>query len=132
MFEMMDFKRIHNKKFTRRAKELRKNMTPHERKLWYKYLRAYPVRILKQKVVNNYIVDFYCRKANLVIEIDGSQHYEDDAIEYDNIRLNILNEYGLKVIRFTNKDIESNFSSVCERIDQVTKERIRSQSSKLL
>ena len=76
------------------AKTLRKNMTPWERRLWYDFLRDYPVRFQRQKAIGNYIADFYCAKANLVIEIDGSQHYEDRGIEYDGQRTKYLEQCG--------------------------------------
>ena len=74
----MNFK--HNPKLTKNSKILRKNMTKEERHLWYDFLRDYPVRFLRQKVIDNYIVDFYCSKARLIIELDGSQHYESQII----------------------------------------------------
>lgn len=76
-----------------RAKELRKNLTPHERKLWYEFLSSYPVRFQRQKVINSYNADFYCAKAKLVIELDGGGHFEPDQMEYDEIRTSILNTY---------------------------------------
>lgn len=114
----------HNKKLTPYAKKLRKNMTLEERNLWYKFLRGYKIRFLRQKVIKNYIVDFYCSKASLVIEIDGGQHYEDDAILQDKMRDKELNELGYKVLRFTNFDIKNNFEGVCDTIDKTVKERI--------
>ena len=114
----------HNKKLTPYAKKLRKNMTLEERNLWYKFLQEYKIRFLRQKVIKNYIVDFYCSKASLVIEIDGGQHYEDDAILQDKMRDKELNELGYKVLRFTNFDIKNNFEGVCDIIDKTVKERI--------
>lgn len=108
----------HNKKLTPYAKDLRKNMTTEERKLWYQFLRLYPIRFLRQKVIKNYIVDFYCAKASLVIELDGGQHYEDDAQAYDEIRDTELKKLGYTVLRFTNLDIKNNFESVCDMIDR--------------
>ena len=99
------------------AKELRKNMTPWERKLWYEYLRFYPIRVQRQKAIGNYIVDFYCAKAGIVVELDGGGHYEPDQIQADHVRTQCLEKMGLKVIRICNRDIDLNFSGVCEFLD---------------
>ena len=99
------------------AKTLRKNMTPWERKLWYEFLRNYPIRFHREKAIGNYIVDFYCAKASLVIELDGSGHYTDKQTEKDKIRTKELKNMNLTVLRICNLDIERNFSGVCEFID---------------
>ena len=99
------------------AKTLRKNMTPWERKLWYEFLRNYPVRFQRQKAIGNYIVDFYCAKANLVLELDGGGHYTADQIEQDALRTAQLESMDLKVLRICNLDIDRNFRGVCEYID---------------
>jgi DNA (cytosine-5-)-methyltransferase len=114
----------HNKILTPYAKELRKNMTKQERHLWYDFLRNYPVRFLRQKVIEHYIVDFYCSKANLVIEIDGGQHYQDENIISDELRTKTFEKYNLKVIRFTNIDIDKNFEGVCNTIDNIVRESL--------
>ena len=106
-----------------KAKKLRKDMTPHERKLWYLFLRNYPVKIYKQRIVESYIVDFYCASAKLVIEIDGTQHFEEDGLASDRIRDNRLTELGLLILRFSNRDIDRRFYAVCELIDTTIKER---------
>ena len=98
-------------------------MTPHERKLWYLFLRNYPVKIYKQRIIESYIVDFYCASAKLVIEIDGSQHFEDDEKAKDVMRDQNLNSLGLMVLRFDNHQIDWEFRAVCERIDYVIQER---------
>lgn len=116
----------YNKKLIPRAKELRKNMTKQEKHLWYDFLNTYPVRFQRQKTINNYIVDFYCHKAELIIELDGLQHYTEDGMEYDSIRTDILEMYDLEVLRFTNIDIDLHFKGVCEKIDQKVKERLSS------
>lgn len=103
------------------ARELRKNMTPEERKLWYAYLRNCNVRFLRQKVIGNYIVDFYSPKANIVIELDGSQHYEDNAILNDKKRDSYLQSLGIKVLRYTNTEINCNFEGVCDDIERKIK-----------
>ena len=109
-------KRKHQKDLTLKAKELRKSMTKQERKLWYLFLRDFPVRFLRQKVIDRYIVDFYCASAKLVVELDGSQHFDCDAILYDNERNSALERFGLSVLRFTNRDIDIYFDSVCSKI----------------
>ena len=99
------------------AKILRKNMTPWERKLWYTFLKDYPVRFQRQKAIGNYIVDFYCAKAKLVIELDGGGHYTDEQELKDKHRTNDLEAMNLTVLRICNLDIDRNFRGVCEYID---------------
>ncbi len=98
-------------------------MTPHERKLWYLFLRNYPVKIYKQRIIESYIVDFYCASAKLVIEIDGSQHFEDDGKAKDIKRDQKMNSLGLMVLRFDNQQIDWEFQAVCDRINRVIQER---------
>ncbi|MBQ2749019.1 MAG: endonuclease domain-containing protein [Clostridia bacterium] len=105
------------------AKKLRKEMTPHERKLWYLFLRSYPVKVYKQRIIDSYIVDFYCASAKLVIELDGSQHYDEQSILYDKRRTECLEGYGLRVLRFTNSEIDRSFREVCDMIHAVIEER---------
>ena len=112
-----------NKALLENAKELRKNMTRQERHLWYDFLRDYPVKIYKQKIIGNYIADFYCHSALLVIELDGSQHYMGEGADKDRKRTEVLEEMGIDVIRFSNREIDENFNGVCEKIDLVIKER---------
>lgn len=114
----------HNPELTENAKNLRKNMTKEEKHIWYDFLRNYNLRFLRQKVIDNYIADFYCSKAKLVIELDGSQHYEEKGLIYDRIRTEKLNDRDLLVIRIPNSEINNNFSNVCEYIDSVVKSRI--------
>lgn len=95
----------YNKKLIQNAKELRKNQTLQERKLRYEFLSKYPVRFQRQKVIDNYIADFNCAKAKLVVEVGGNSHYECDQIEHDKIRDIALTQFGLKTIRFTNLEI---------------------------
>ena len=99
------------------AKELRKNMTPWERKLWYEYLRYYPIRFQRQKAIGNYIADFYCAKARLIIELDGGGHYTPEQMEADARRTAVLESMNLRVIRICNLDIDRNLRGVCEFID---------------
>ena len=94
--------RKHNKALTVYARQLRKAMTKEERKLWYEFLREYPVRFLRQKVIGQYIVDFYCAQAGLVLEVDGGQHYEEENLIQDKLRSVTLGQYGLEVLRFSN------------------------------
>ena len=98
------------------ARRLRKEMTKEERHLWYDFLKDYPVKIYRQKIVGNYILDFYCEKAKLAIELDGSRHYEDAGQEYDKKRTLYLNELGIEVFRVSNLDVNRNFRGVCEAI----------------
>ena len=106
-----------------KAKRLRKNMTKQERHLWYDFLRNRPEKWYKQKVIGNYIVDFCCDSFRIIIELDGSQHYEEKSIEYDNKRSKYLEHMGYKVIRFTNTDVDNRFNSLCETIVGVIKEK---------
>ena len=99
------------------AKALRKNMTPWERKLWYNYLRNYPVRFQRQKAIGSYIVDFYCAKAGLVVELDGGGHYTAEQIIKDELRTKELEAMKLTVLRICNLEIDRNFRGVCEYID---------------
>ena len=103
------------------AKTLRKNMTPWERKLWHEFLRNYPIRFQRQKAIGNYIVDFYCAKARLVIELDGSGHYTSEQIKKDTIRTKELESMNLTVLRICNLDVDRNFNGVCEYIDSAIK-----------
>ena len=107
----------HNKQLVPFAKQLRKEMTKEERHLWYDFLRMHPARFSRQKVLGKYIADFYSAKAKLVIELDGSQHYEEKEIEKDTQRTAFLESYGLKIIRIPNNEVSSNFCGVCEYID---------------
>lgn len=111
----------YNKNNITLAKTLRKNATPQENRLWYEFLSKYEIRFQRQKAIDNFIVDFYCHKAKLVIEIDGSQHYIENNKQNDIFRTEILKGYNLKVIRFTNQQIDANFCSVCEYIDRIVK-----------
>ena len=111
----------YNKANVTLARDLRKNMTPWENKRWYQFLRNYPVRWSRQKVLGNYIVDFYCAKAKLIIELDGGQHFSDDAEKEDFIRTKALEATGLKLFRIPNSDIDKNFNGVCEFIDSLVK-----------
>lgn len=114
----------HNPELTSNARNLRKNMTQEERRLWYCFLKNYPVRFLRQKVIDNYIVDFYCSEAKLVLEIDGSQHFEEKDLAYDEKRTHILEQRGLLVVRIPNNEVNQNFDNTCIYIDDIVKKRI--------
>jgi very-short-patch-repair endonuclease len=118
----MQFK--HNRQLVPLAKQLRRNMTKEERHLWYDFLRQYPVRFSRQKVLGKYIADFYSAKAKLVIELDGSQHYTSAGEMKDFYRSEFLLGYDLRVLHFSNKEINENFSGVCHRIDAVVKQSL--------
>ncbi len=109
------------------AKELRKHATRHENHLWYDFLRTYPVRFQRQKTIGRFVVDFYCDAAKLVVELDGSQHYTEEGMRKDAQRTAVLTEYGIQILRFSNLDIDRNFSGVCTLIDDTVKEIIVQQ-----
>ena len=117
----------YNKENRPLAKTLRKNMTPWERKLWYEFLRYYPVRFQRQKAIGNYIADFYCAKARLVIELDGGGHYTAEQARKDEMRTKDLESMNLTVVRICNLDFDRKFSGVCEYIDLTVKRLSLSQ-----
>ena len=114
----------HNKGLVPMARQLRKDMTKEERHLWYDFLQKYPIRFSRQKVLGKYIADFYSAEAKLVIELDGSQHYENESLKKDAERTAFLEAYGLKVIRIPNNEINGNFKAVCEYIDEAVKQSL--------
>ena len=96
------------------AQDLRKNATPQEKHLWYDFLSDYPVRFQRQKAIGNFIVDFYCHEAKLVIEIDGHDHFTSKGRQHDQLRSNQLHKkFGLRVLRFSNSDVDDHFEDVC-------------------
>lgn len=109
---------------TEKAKDLRKKSTPWENKLWYEFLRRYPIRFRRQQPIDPYIVDFYCSSAKLIIEADGGGHFYDDKIEYDEKRDDFLKNKGYTVLHFSNLDIDKNFYEVCSVIDRTVKEKL--------
>lgn len=119
-----DRKRIHNKELVPLAKTLRKGMTREEKHLWYDFLRSYPIKFIRQKIIGNYIVDFYCPKASLVVELDGSQHYSEKGKQDDAERDAILAGYGMRVLRITNYEINTNFEGACIEINKRVREQI--------
>ncbi len=122
-------KRKHNTNLTSNARALRKNMTKEEKHLWYDFLKSYPVRFLRQKVIDNYIVDFYCHSARLIIELDGSQHYEEKGVLKDKIRTERIEQRKLTVIRIPNNEVNRNFDGVCQYIDNAVHESLRQSST---
>ena len=117
---------MYSSEMKQRARELRKNMTREESRLWYDFLRGYPVRFLRQHPVDCYILDFYCSAARLAIELDGSQHFEDDALAYDEKRDAALAKHGIVTLRFPNNAVREQFRGVCEMIDLEVKKRLPS------
>ena len=115
----------YNKNLIPLAKSLRKNATPQENHLWYDFLRSYMPRFQRQKTIGQFIADFYCEKAKLVIELDGSQHFTPDGHTYDEARTAAIETFGVTVLRFTNRDIDSNFKAVCAQIDAAVHERLQ-------
>ena len=111
------------------ARQLRKNMTPWERKLWYEYLRYYPIRFQRQKAIGAYIADFYCAKVQLVIELDGGGHYCPEEQRRDALRTAALNEMGIRVLRYCNMDVDKNFRGVCEQIDRIVQKSLPQSAS---
>ena len=107
---------------TEKAKNLRKNATPWENKLWYEFFREYPIKFRRQQPIGQYIVDFYCHEARLIIELDGSQHYNEKDQKYDQIRTERLEQRNLTVIRIPNNEVNQNFRGVCEYIDLFVRE----------
>ncbi|MBQ4157512.1 MAG: endonuclease domain-containing protein [Clostridia bacterium] len=114
----------HNKQLVPLAKSLRKEMTKEERHLWYDFLKGYPVRFSRQKVLGKYIADFYSAEAKIVIELDGSQHYQEGNLETDQERTEFLEKYGLKVIRIANNEVNRDFQVVCELIDKEVRQSL--------
>lgn len=114
---------IKNNKMLPVARRLRREMTPQEKTLWYQFLRSYPVKIYKQRIIESFVVDFYCAEARLVIELDGSQHYTEQGKAYDEERSSIMEGYGVEILRFTNLEVDREFDAVCERIDARIKQR---------
>jgi very-short-patch-repair endonuclease len=114
-----------NKQLSKNASSLRNNATKQENHLWYDFMRNYPVRFNRQRIIGNYIADFYCANAKLVVELDGGQHYEVSGLtEHDNIRSEYFESLGLEVLRFTNTEVMQQFESVCYTIDKAVKERV--------
>lgn len=112
-----------NVRLTPLSQKLRKGQTKEEALLWYNFLSKYPLRFRRQYVIGDYIADFYCHKAGLVVELDGSGHYEADEIARDARRTAYLENLGLKVLRFTNLEVLRQFEAVCQAIDTTVRDR---------
>ena len=113
-----------DRKILQNSQQLRTNMTKEERHLWYDFLKSYPVQFKRQFPIGNYIVDFYCHKAKLVIELDGSQHCTPEKMEYDKKRTEYIESQGILVLRYSNLDVMNRFRAVCENIDLAVRDRM--------
>ena len=112
------------------AKNLRKEATPQENRLWYQVLRSYPVRFQRQKAIGSYIADFYCHAARLVIELDGDQHGEPQAMLRDAERTEKLEAMDLRVLRFTNREVDTSLDAVCDAINRAVRDRLPPEKAK--
>ena len=112
-----------NKNLLGHARLLRREMTPQERRLWYEFLRGFPMKFYRQRVVGNFIVDFYCASFKLAVEVDGGQHCDEAVVKYDLERTKFLNSLGITVLRYTNLDVAENFEAVCADIENFVNER---------
>ena len=116
--------RKYNKNLVRYARDLRNNMTLEERRLWFGFLRKYDVPFSRQKILGDYIADFYCDKAKLVIELDGPTHFTDEGRLHDEERTEYLKKFGITVVRISNMSVLQNFSGVCRYIDSIVQEAL--------
>lgn len=116
--------RSYKRELVERARDLRKHMTPQERKLWFCFLRGYPTKFLRQRIIGPYIVDFYCASASVAVEVDGGGHYEAKQWLWDKRRTQYLNRVGVEVLRVTNTDVDNRFEAVCSGIDQLVRQRL--------
>ena len=107
------------------ARRLRREMTPEERHLWYDFLRGYPVKVKRQKPIGPYVADFVCEGARLVMELDGSQHFEEAGQDHDAARTRYLEGLGLQAVRYTNLEVRRDFRAVCEDLDRRIQARRR-------
>ena len=121
--EVGDMQLPRNGKLTKNAQNLRRNMTKEERHLWYDFFKQISIPVNRQKVIGHYIADFYCDCAKVVVELDGTQHYEDEGAAHDRQRDSYLESLGIQVLRYSNADIHRNFRGVCEHIIGVLEER---------
>lgn len=111
-------------KLKERSQNLRKNATREENHLWYDFLKNYPVQIRRQVPIDRFIADFYCAQAKLIIELDGNHHFTEAGTIYDKERTEYLKKYRIKVIRFSNFEVKTNFEYICKIIDFEIKKRI--------
>ena len=122
-FGVLTVKKTYNKKLTNKSRTLRREATKEENHLWYDFLRNHEYKFTRQRIIDNYILDFYCAKIKLAIEIDGSQHYEEIGAIKDEARTYTLNKHGISVLRFTNGEINNQFDEVCEYINEFIKKK---------
>lgn len=114
----------YNTAFKSYARQLRRDMTRFELHLWHDFLKKYPVKFYRQRIIDHYIADFYCSSAKLIVELDGIQHTYGGAQEEDRVRTEALETYGLLVLRFSNDEIDENFQGVCSKIHATVEERL--------
>jgi very-short-patch-repair endonuclease len=107
----------YNPKLIQYARELRKGMTKSEKKLWYDFLSKQKHKFYRQRPIDHFIADFYSSEANCIIEIDGSQHYTEEGLKKDSVRNDILELYGLEILRFSNEEVMNRFDIVCAEIE---------------
>lgn len=115
----------YNPKILSTARMLRKHPTKEENHLWYDFLRKHSQKFVRQKIIGKYIADFYCAKAKLVIELDGSQHFTEYGIKKDAERTEFFKRFGITVIRISNTTIKTNFSGACDYIDNTLQEMLK-------
>jgi len=108
----------YNPELTAKAKQLRRNMPPAKQKLWHSYLRNFKFRVLRQRPIDYFIVDFYCAELKLAIEVDGTAHFTPEGLSADQQRTQRLEGYGISVLRFSNEEIMHQFEAVCDRIQR--------------
>ena len=118
-YTMQTKNKPYDTRIKKKAQNLRTNSTRHENHLWYDFLRDFHPGFTRQRIIGSYIIDFYCGKAKLAVELDGSQHFEQSAMDYDKEREKFLNTFGIKILRFSNLDIDNNFVGVCESIREM-------------
>ena len=121
--EVLALKKTYNKELTYKSRTLRKGATKEENHLWYDFLRNHKLKFTRQRIIDNYILDFYCAKIKLAIELDGSQHYEEIGSVKDEERTYKLNKHGVSVLRFTNGEVNNQFDEVCEYINEFIKKK---------
>ena len=109
---------LHTPYAKQRATELRQNMTPSERHLWYDFLRGHDPRFLRQHPIGPYIVDFFCAEATLIVELDGDVHGTENGLEHDERRTHYLETHGFRILRFRSRDVFDRFEGVCEIIEK--------------
>ncbi|MDR1329137.1 MAG: endonuclease domain-containing protein [Oscillospiraceae bacterium] len=115
--------REYNSTLNPAARNLRKNATKQEQHLWYDFLKDFTPRFTRQRIIGNFIVDFFCAKALLVVELDGAHHYTDEGMKYDRARTAYMNTYGIVVLRFENIEIDKKFAYVCGKIESTVRGR---------